>query len=467
MKKHQNKAFIGMGWSLRRPAKSFSCGGTTETFTPLPGDLRTRVRQISYGDGFRVVNRLQATSDKNITGKRISAVQCHQANDIITSNASFKTSHHDFSNNSTSNCKTERQFHLKTKPEQHFKWIPKQKFQASPMTLLEKSNSDKGPNRSTAFGVWQKHLLWNKKMLQQTSFQKRSLKKLHQWTSSEQEIHTLTPPSNMLEMKGAIFAIVHLPSNSIYVHASCKKVYTAVKQQWYSAHMRRSKFHKLLMKSRIREILVWPLELITSEDSETVQAKKTIWIQRIFKMSVDSQTPLTTVVNNSEGKNIEIEERPSTPPQRSETKHGNISPSKQKIASTWKHRSKEQQSSSTCFHDQIEDEQEKVISTRQVPSKISHADEQHSTTEEKPPDFSSLLTSTTYDLQFPLSVQAIHSEPALNDQQNTDLFIIHEEKAVSQSNLEEKQNSSNPVISSEIQQSAPVPKHFSKMQPDS
>lgn len=90
--------------------------------------------------------------------------------------------------------------------------------------------------------------------------------------------------STCLKVKGLIFALVHLPTNSLYIAASLKSADRAIKQHWYGAHLRTSRFHKLLTKSKLKDYFFWPLETISSFSFD-VKARKKFWIKQLLSSS--------------------------------------------------------------------------------------------------------------------------------------------------------------------------------------
>ena len=95
----------------------------------------------------------------------------------------------------------------------------------------------------------------------------------------------------MLLVKGVIYAIIHLPSNRIYVGQTVNTAYHRFKHHWYSRHS--SEFHgRMLHKSMSQQVLsnyiVWPLEKIDQEsytDNSTFRRiaseRETFWIKRL------------------------------------------------------------------------------------------------------------------------------------------------------------------------------------------
>ena len=131
------------------------------------------------------------------------------------------------------------------------------------------------PKNMQNYGVWKRHMQWNANMLQQKHFQKTSLKKLQAATLCSFDADLFSS----LQLSHWIYAMVHLPTNSIYVQIATKPLYIAVKQHWYGRHHRESRFHKLL-GGNIRNLMIWPLEKITEETNKV--ERKQFWIRTLL-----------------------------------------------------------------------------------------------------------------------------------------------------------------------------------------
>ena len=133
-------------------------------------------------------------------------------------------------------------------------------------------------------GVWKKQLDWNVKLLQQTSFRNKALSKLLDATQHSKQL--LQAPLCSLQTAGMLYAIVHLPTNMIYVIGSLKRLDISLKQQWYGAYLRNTKFHRTIQKGSMRQLLAWPLEMISTP--ATIANRKQFWIDKLLKKSIFS-----------------------------------------------------------------------------------------------------------------------------------------------------------------------------------
>ena len=81
-------------------------------------------------------------------------------------------------------------------------------------------------------GIWKSKWDWNFKMLPETSDANKALLRLHQETVDST---VLRHEPDWFKAKGIIYAMVHLPSNMIFVIASSNRLDLSVKQQWYGS----------------------------------------------------------------------------------------------------------------------------------------------------------------------------------------------------------------------------------------
>ena len=81
--------------------------------------------------------------------------------------------------------------------------------------------------------------------------------------------------------------MVYLPSNMSFVIASSHRLDLSVKQQWYGSYLRRTKFHRTIQRDKLQNILVWPLEKLSSEG--TAKLRKQYWIQKLSQKSKNNQ----------------------------------------------------------------------------------------------------------------------------------------------------------------------------------
>ena len=119
---------------------------------------------------------------------------------------------------------------------------------------------------------------WNANVLQQKHFQKPSLKKLQAATLCSCDADLVSS----LQLSHLIYAMVHLPTNSIYVQIATEPLYIAVKQHWYGRHHRESRFHKLL-GGNVRNLVIWPLEKSTEETNKLEREKN--WFQTLLGLN--------------------------------------------------------------------------------------------------------------------------------------------------------------------------------------
>ena len=87
---------------------------------------------------------------------------------------------------------------------------------------------------------WKSHAQWNTNMLCHQTYRKKSLRKLQSFTAQERLKleergidQTIFEKSTCpLEIEGVIYAIVHVPSNKIYVGQSINSAYQRLKNHW-------------------------------------------------------------------------------------------------------------------------------------------------------------------------------------------------------------------------------------------
>ena len=109
---------------------------------------------------------------------------------------------------------------------------------------------------------WSKHKAWNLKMLQEDHYRKKSRRKIKntiekirtelQFRNNDQSL--LWESDDPLKVKGVIYAIVHLPSNKIYVGQTFQEVYLRFQQHWHVRHTsdgRNLNLHLLMTKQTI------------------------------------------------------------------------------------------------------------------------------------------------------------------------------------------------------------------------
>jgi len=120
-------------------------------------------------------------------------------------------------------------------------------------------------------------------MLNQTHYRKRVLQTLQ--TSTTQSNKLLQQPS-IFQLTGMIYAMVHLPTNKLFVIATQKNLRASFKQHWYSAQLRNTKFHQAIAKGKLREVMIWPLETTANYSVQDINNKKKFWIRTLLKPKV-------------------------------------------------------------------------------------------------------------------------------------------------------------------------------------
>ena len=111
-------------------------------------------------------------------------------------------------------------------------------------------------------------------MIRHQVYRKKSLKKLQHATENVQaeleyrnimQIDLGTDNPDPLAVKGVIYAIIHIPSNKIYVGQTIQECYTRFKRHWHDRHLgdgRSLNLHRLMKKQKIHNFMIWPLEVI-------------------------------------------------------------------------------------------------------------------------------------------------------------------------------------------------------------
>ena len=159
-------------------------------------------------------------------------------------------------------------------------------FEQNQHTLDDYSKICDGPylNKQKAMqGFWETHLLWNYSMLNQTHYRKRVLQTLQ--TCTAQSNIMLQQPS-IFQLTGMIYAMVHLPTNKLFVIATQKNLRASFKQHWYSAQLRNTKFHQAIAKGKLREVMIWPLETTANYSVQDINNKKKFWIRTLLKPKI-------------------------------------------------------------------------------------------------------------------------------------------------------------------------------------
>jgi len=160
------------------------------------------------------------------------------------------------------------------------------RFEQNQQTHGDCSKICDGPyfNKQRAMeGFWETHLQWNYSMLNQTHYRKRVLQTLQ--TSTTQSNKLLQQPS-IFQLTGMIYAMVHLPTNKMFVITTQKNLRASFKQHWYSAQLRNTKFHQTIAKGKLREVMIWPLEKTANYSVQDINNKKKFWIRTLLKPKV-------------------------------------------------------------------------------------------------------------------------------------------------------------------------------------
>ena len=132
-------------------------------------------------------------------------------------------------------------------------------------------------------GLWETHLQWNYSMLNQTHYRKRVLQTLQTCTTQSNKI--LQQPS-IFKLTGMIYAMVHLPTNKMFVIMTHKNLRASFKQHWYSAQLRNTKFHQTIAKGKLREVMIWPLETAANYSIQEINSRKKYWIRTLLKPKI-------------------------------------------------------------------------------------------------------------------------------------------------------------------------------------
>ena len=108
--------------------------------------------------------------------------------------------------------------------------------------------------------------------MEQSSLRKKAFKKIKhatinvQMDRQERNIdQSLLQTPDPLVVSGVIYAIIHVPSNRIYVGQTIKDAYSCFKRYWHQRHEsdgRNIHLHRLMKKQKTDNFIVWPLEVI-------------------------------------------------------------------------------------------------------------------------------------------------------------------------------------------------------------
>ena len=83
-----------------------------------------------------------------------------------------------------------------------------------------------------------------------------------------------------------IYAMVHLPTNKMFVITTQKNLRASFKQHWYSAQLRNTKFHQTIAKGKLREVMIWPLETTATYSVLDINNRKKYWIRTLLKPKI-------------------------------------------------------------------------------------------------------------------------------------------------------------------------------------
>ena len=121
---------------------------------------------------------------------------------------------------------------------------------------------------------WIQHHAWNERVLRAELHTKKVFKKIKNTiiaSSTESAIQQrnqllLTQSEHPLELTGVIYAIIHMPTNKLYVGQTINSAYSRLKCHWqtrFTDDFRNSGLHSTMRASAsINEYLIWPLEHI-------------------------------------------------------------------------------------------------------------------------------------------------------------------------------------------------------------
>ena len=142
------------------------------------------------------------------------------------------------------------------------------------------------------FGLRKNHIDWNQQMLQCPTLSNRVLRtlKFHTNQSTDLLLHTNT--------KGFIYAMICLRTNMFFIIATRNNLRASFKQQWYSAHLRNAKFHRTISKGKLRNVMIWPLEKLKTNNVHHLVERKKFWVKTLkvskiwVKKSFSANTPM-------------------------------------------------------------------------------------------------------------------------------------------------------------------------------
>jgi hypothetical protein len=106
-----------------------------------------------------------------------------------------------------------------------------------------------------------------------------------------------SPTAQSFQTPGWVFALIHLPTNSIYVASTQKRIYPSTKQHWYGWACRSNHFFKLLLRSKLTDLFVFPLEK-TDTKSDQLLSKKQYWMNKLLNKKGNFNSPSSS--SNSE-----------------------------------------------------------------------------------------------------------------------------------------------------------------------
>ena len=120
---------------------------------------------------------------------------------------------------------------------------------------------------------WVRHKKWITNILFMRQYREKALRRLQQCThkvradlqlrSVNQEVlETTTSP---LDVEGVIYAIIHLPSNKIYIGQTINSAFSRLQSHWHTrseGDFRNINLHRVMSKQKLDNFLIFPLEKI-------------------------------------------------------------------------------------------------------------------------------------------------------------------------------------------------------------
>jgi hypothetical protein len=136
--------------------------------------------------------------------------------------------------------------------------------------------------KNNILNTYQGHYKWNHKILLEKNYRKSIFQKLQYKINLRNTNHTgnninnnnindtivrFDIDSKPLDVEGIIYAIIHIPTNKIYVGQTIRSAYHRFKQHWNerskTTHYRNQILHECMKKQQLSNFIVWPLEKIS------------------------------------------------------------------------------------------------------------------------------------------------------------------------------------------------------------